>query len=201
MEKIGASVPDIVPVTYQLPSDFRIFTEEFHRHPSWTWIVKPSGRAQGKGIFIVTKFSQVASQFQAKAEGKDDSAASKETYVISRYIDRPLLIGGRKFDLRVYVLVTSYRPLRVYLYREAFARFCVVRYSSSANDLGNLFMHLTNVAVQKHNSSYNKQHGGKWTIKVSYWLQRCSFNTVSLHYSPATAPLPSIAEHALVLRG
>lgn len=39
----------------------------------------------------------------------------KEAYVISRYIDQPLLVGAKKFDLRIYVLVTSYRPLKVWL--------------------------------------------------------------------------------------
>ena len=56
----------------------------------------------------------------------------------------PLLIGGKKFDLRVYVVVTSYRPLRAFVSRLGFARFCSVSYSEAKADMDNPFVHLTN---------------------------------------------------------
>ena len=64
----------------------------------------------------------------------------KEAYVISRYIDHPLLVGGKKFDLRIYVLVTSYRPLKVWLSAKGFARFCNEKYSTDMSDIDNMMM-------------------------------------------------------------
>ena len=83
--------------------------------------------------------------------------------MVSRYIENPLLIGGKKFDLRIYVLITSFRPLRMYL-GDGFARFCNVKYSSDIGEIDNPFVHLTNVSIQKHNEDYNTQHGGKWNV-------------------------------------
>ena len=50
---------DFVPSTYILPSDYSMFVEEFKRRPTVTWIMKPVGRAQGKGIFLFKKLSQL----------------------------------------------------------------------------------------------------------------------------------------------
>lgn len=98
---------------------------------------------------------------------------AKESYVICRYIDRPLLVGGKKFDLRIYVLVTSYRPLKVWLSTLGFARFCTEKYSSDLNEIDNMMAHLTNVAIQKTGEEYNSDHGGKWAIEnLRFYLEQ-----------------------------
>ena len=40
-------------------------------------------------------------------------------------------------------------------------RFCTVKYDDSAREMDNLFVHLTNVAIQKTGMEYNNIHGGK----------------------------------------
>eukprot|EP00754_Rhynchopus_humris_P040760 Rhum_TRINITY_DN23898_c0_g1::Rhum_TRINITY_DN23898_c0_g1_i1::g.178940::m.178940/K16599/TTLL1; tubulin polyglutamylase TTLL1 len=186
----GETVADYIPLTYTLPSDYALFVEEYKKTNS-LWIVKPANRAQGKGIFIVTKLGQITKWARQKWLEKGESggsAVSKEQYIISTYIEDPLLIGGKKFDLRLYVLVTSYRPLRAYMHCEGFARFCTVPYNTDVSDLDNLFVHLTNVAVQKQGDDYNDKHGGKWNcnnlrlyLEGIYSKERCDklFNTIN----------------------
>ncbi|XP_072915419.1 polyglutamylase complex subunit TTLL1-like isoform X2 [Hemitrygon akajei] len=155
---------DFVPVTFMLPADYNMFVEEFRRNPCSTWIMKPCGKAQGKGIFLINKLSQIKKWSRDNKNSNFVTNSSKETYVISLYIDSPLLIAGKKFDLRFYVLVTSFRPLKCYLYKLGFCRFCTVKYTPNVNELDNIFVHLTNVAIQKHGDDYNPIHGGKWTV-------------------------------------
>ncbi|KAK9814201.1 hypothetical protein WJX72_002184 [[Myrmecia] bisecta] len=152
---------DFVPTTFILPQDYSLFVEEF-RKASSTWIMKPTSKAQGKGIFLINKLSQV----KKWAAGQWPSAVrpQMENYVVSKYIDDPLLVGGKKFDLRVYVVVLSYRPLKAYMSREGFARFCNIKYTRELGEMDNQFVHLTNVAIQKHGDEYNARHGNKWPL-------------------------------------
>lgn len=93
---------------------------------------------------------------------------------LKRYVDRPLLINGSKFDLRLYVLVTSINPLRVYMHTDGLARFASVKYSEKNDSLSDRYMHLTNYSINKLSTNYAKNEdanacqGHKWTIK-SLW--------------------------------
>ena len=87
--------------------------------------LKQTSKCQGRGIFIFNKINDIA---KWKAATKDSPV---ENYVCQKYLLNPLLFGGRKFDMRIYALCTSYQPLTIYLYRAGFARFAHDRYDNS----------------------------------------------------------------------
>jgi tubulin polyglutamylase TTLL1 len=143
-----------------------IFLEEFKKAPNSLWILKPSNRSQGQGIVLVNKINKVKKlSFGTKTITENNSTITiNETYVISKYIENPLLVSGKKFDMRIYVLVTSYHPLKVWLFKHGFCRFCNEKFSVDVNELDNIFIHLTNVAIQKKYEKYDNSHGGKWSL-------------------------------------
>ena len=74
---------------------------------------------------------------------------------MQRYLDKPLLIDGIKFDLRVYVVVTGLYPLSAFIYDEGLARFCTARYEAPTRaNFRKAFMHLTNYSINKNNDAY-----------------------------------------------
>lgn len=99
--------------------------------------MKPKASSQGKGITVVSSFDEVP------------RGAGLKSMIVQQYIQNPLLIDGFKFDLRVYVALTSVNPLRLYVYDEGLVRFASERYDTQ--NLKNVFCHLTNYSVNKRN--------------------------------------------------
>lgn len=125
--------------------------------------MKPIGKSQGKGIFLFQRLSQI-SEWKNDFRWKPDNPQA-EPYIVQKYIASPYLVGGKKFDLRIYALVTTFSPLTVYFYRSGFSRFSNVRYTVNPSDLANTYVHLTNVAIQKTCPQYSADHGGKWDLR------------------------------------
>ena len=67
---------------------------------------------------------------------------------------RPYLINETKFDLRLYLLVTSVNPLRLYLYDDGLVRFASNKYSNESSKVQDLFTYLTNYSINKKSSTY-----------------------------------------------
>eukprot|EP00074_Homo_sapiens_P072237 XP_011526939.1 probable tubulin polyglutamylase TTLL9 isoform X21 [Homo sapiens] len=106
--KLEAAKCDFFPKTFEMPCEYHLFVEEFRKNPGITWIMKPVARSQGKGIFLFRRLKDIVDwrkDTRSSDDQKDDIPV--ENYVAQRYIENPYLIGGRKFDLRVYVLVMS----------------------------------------------------------------------------------------------
>ncbi|KAA6388124.1 MAG: putative tubulin-tyrosine ligase family protein, partial [Streblomastix strix] len=133
-----------VPRTWVLPQDLTELQEEFALaapgEKTRTYIVKPSAGSQGHGIYLAQTLSDIGTNAQ----------------VVQRYVDKPFLIDGLKFDFRIYVLLSSVAPLEIWLGREGLTRFCTKRYEGSVtrDNMNNSFMHLTNYAVNKHSSAF-----------------------------------------------
>jgi len=71
-----------------------------------------------------------------------------EMHVVQRYIERPLCFRGFKLDLRIYVLLLSAQPLRVYWFCDGLVRFATQTYNLA--NLDNSYAHLTNCSINKH---------------------------------------------------
>jgi len=108
-----------------------------------TFIVKPEGLSQGKGIFLTRRVEDIM------------ASCDNEGCVVQQYIDKPYLVDDLKFDLRIYVLLYGVNPLRVYIHEQGIARFATEEYQApKESNLDNLYMHLTNYAINKFNDKF-----------------------------------------------
>ncbi|KAJ1472248.1 tubulin-tyrosine ligase/Tubulin polyglutamylase, partial [Baffinella frigidus] len=118
------------------------------------YILKPKAGARGIGIRLL---------IDPEREVKRNASC-----IVQRYLDKPLLIDGRKFDLRLYVLVTCFDPLRIYLFDEGLVRMATEPYSHNPKPQNR---HLTNYSINKFNPDFkgdggeDEEGGGlKWSL-------------------------------------
>ena len=159
----------IVPVTFQITfktedPEYQKFSGKFQEfeqykllHPKFQniWIVKPGENTnRGQGISVCKTFEEISKLVKN----------SETSLIVQKYIESPLLISRRKFDIRCYSLMTCVNGvIQGYFYLDGYLRTASQEFS--VKDTGNLFVHLTNDAIQKNSKEYGRYENGN---KLSY---------------------------------
>mmetsp|Transcript_13004 Transcript_13004/g.17125 ORF Transcript_13004/g.17125 Transcript_13004/m.17125 type:complete len:505 (+) Transcript_13004:133-1647(+) len=118
--------------------------EEIDKSPDSRWILKPSVANKGAEIFLITEPHEVK---QAILQWPD-----MREWVLQKYIERPLLVSGRKFHIRAYILAVG--CLEVYFFNH-----CLVLASGTSyhKNFTNIYAHLTNTAKQVENEEFDEK--------------------------------------------
>jgi len=127
--------------------------------PQNIWILKPAGKSRGRGILCFDNLPALERHLGGRLPSSRPSHLSAEeriharlkgameSHVVQRYLEYPLLLHNRKFDIRTWVAVTSWAPLQVWIYSDCYIRFCAEEYEVTGENLSNSFRHLCNNAV------------------------------------------------------
>lgn len=135
------------PLTWVLPVELTDFISVLAKNKAKTYIVKPEALSQGRGIYLARK---------------PEDLIETDHYIAQQYLKSPFLIDGLKFDFRIYVLVAGCDPLRIFIHEEGLARFATEAYKPpKRNNMEDVFMHLTNYAVNKLNPEFIQNQSEK----------------------------------------
>lgn len=117
------------------------------------WIVKPGENSnRGHGIQVLRDYEEIKKTINTQS-------TTQRTYIVQKYIESPLLIYRRKFDIRMYGMLTSINGLiKGYFYEEGYIRTSSKEFT--LKNLANKTIHLTNDAVQAKTEDYGKYETG-----------------------------------------
>jgi tubulin monoglycylase TTLL3/8 len=121
------------------------------------WIMKPSNLSRGRGVTCVDSLQPIEQSL---------TATNDSGLIVQKYIENPLIIKKRKFDIRQWVLVTSLNPLVIWMWKEPYLRFGAEDYIM--DDLNNIYSHLTNNSIAKHSEQFKNEknfEGDMWTCQ------------------------------------
>lgn len=141
------------------------------------FILKPESGCQGRGI-LITRDPLTTITTNALTN-----------YVVQEYLHRPLLLEGKKFDLRVYVLLTSIRHPSIFMFNDGLVRICAEDYEAPTEDNAKQSCkHLTNYAVNKKSAEYifntDAEHGDVGNKRnfrfLNRWLEENGHSAAAL---------------------
>lgn len=115
------------------------------------WIVKLSMGKRGLGIKLISSKKEIPNE---------------QEYVAQKYIMNPFLVNGRKFHLRLYLVITNMQPLRALVHKEGLVLFASSNYSSEMKTYRDFSIHLTNAAVADRS---NKQSMSNSMLLSELW--------------------------------
>ena len=125
--------------TYSYPKEKQEIIEKFSKYSlkndNDVWMIKPTMGSLGLEISILTNYSDI----------------KLKNYLITKYLYNPHLIKGYKYDLRFHGLVSTIKPLKLYLYNEGLVRLASEKYNFSVSDPHNKYSFLTNLFINKKN--------------------------------------------------
>ena len=167
-ECLGKNPFDYIPLTFHISKglidpQFDSFKEVFEdmkqiENQENVWIIKPGENSnRGTGIMICKTLGKIK-------EIISHPANSTGTYIVQKYIEKPLLFNNRKFDIRCYGLITAYNGfVKGYFYNEGYLRTSSREFS--LKNLSAKIIHLTNEAIQQKYDEFSKFEPGN---KVRY---------------------------------
>ncbi|EAS06053.1 tubulin-tyrosine ligase family protein (macronuclear) [Tetrahymena thermophila SB210] len=177
----GIHSSQFMPETFRLDvtrDDYSIEEQNFlNQKNTGLWINKPTNFNCGKGIQMVSdikkfkdEFTRLKSQSYSLRQGKSIASTKFQVFhkkcIIQRYIESPLLLDKKKFDMRVYVFIACTDPLLV-LYNPGYLRLSMNDYNKeNVDDNNEKFTHLTNAAIQKKHPNFQKNKENTiWSVE------------------------------------
>ncbi|CAG9331608.1 unnamed protein product [Blepharisma stoltei] len=171
-------ITKLMPITFPLNVGSKDFTAQMSKFIGFFktcsssdsknfWLLKPSGFNRGRGIHIFNEIStlrslladtQFSSQNPSKTTGLIKKSPFSTKFVLQKYIENPLLIDGRKFDIRVWVLITH--EYDCFFFSQGYLRTSSESFTLDEDKLTSEYIHLTNNAIQKDGSGYGKFEAG-----------------------------------------
>lgn len=148
------------PETFILPEQYERFSQAHKQHGKKAfWIEKSANAFCGQGAKLVSHIRHLK---------------SCEPCVVQRYIDDPLLLNDRKFNIRLYCVVSMANPLQVFLWKEGIVFVSSEIYECSKKSLGNVLMHIINPVLSSHHtrSAEEKEVNDEDFLRFSDVLQQ-----------------------------